>query len=304
MCSIFDNYRHISAIEVDIYTMAIRPIEDLNDECTQYPLYMLTRNNYTIYVSSENATMILKDGKLQFNLDFRPRYRYGKSYYDICGRFHQQFRDNVYMIDKQDSIFSICWTDIEQSMPVALILIDKKIEDFYVTRKGIAIVYTDGNLKLPRSIMVESTIMPADVKWSAVVGASNRWVVAGDDKGYIILVALSTKGLMKSSLKINLNHNGYRPEEYATMHSIKVAVERRHCCLILVFGTDGCFHLTSMSRSGHLMLVQSIASILDPNVDYEDDATKTTLSVTDTGIEGRFIMTGYKQINMICLKFK
>ena len=40
------------------------------------------------------------------------------------------------------------------------------------------------------------------------------------------------------------------------------------------------------------------------NVDYDDDSSKTTHSVTATDIEGKFIVTGYKQISMISLKFK
>ena len=209
------------------------------------------------------------------------------------------------MIEVNDNLYSICWTDIEHGAHVIPKHIDSQVEDFHVTRKVMSILYKNGELKLSRSIMVESTIMPTDVKWSAVVGTSNRWIVAGDKKGHVELATLSTKGLVKSSLTIKLNHNGYKSEEYATMHSIKVAVERRHSCPIVAFGTDSCCHLISMIRSGQMILVQSIASISDANVSYDHDYfNKTAFSVTDTGIEGGFIMTGYTQINMICLKFR
>ena len=67
-----------------------------------------------------------------------------------------------------------------------------------------AIVYKNGDLKLPRSIKINSKTMPAYVKWSAIVGASNSWIVAGDKEGHIVLATLSTKGLVKSSLTIKL----------------------------------------------------------------------------------------------------
>ena len=209
------------------------------------------------------------------------------------------------MIDTDDNLNCICWTDIEKGIPVVTKLIDSLVEDFCVTRKGMAIVYTNGDLKLPGSIKVDSKITPADVKWSTVVGASNRWIVAGDNKGHVVLLTLTTKGLMRLSLTIKLTHNGFRPEEYATLYSIKMAVERRHCSLLLAFGNDGCSYLISMKKSGQLILVQSIASILNMNVEYDaENANKTTLSVADTGIEGQFIILAYKQINIICLKFK
>ena len=210
------------------------------------------------------------------------------------------------MIDEKDDLYTICWTDIEKGTLVAPKLIDSQVEDFYVTRKGMAIVYMNGDLKLPGSIKVDSRTMPADVKWSTIQYTSNRWIVAGNNKGHALLATLSTKGLVQSSLTIKLTHNGYDPSLLGTLKYLKVTVERKCCSLLLAFGTDGCCHLISMRRSRPLILVQSIASILDTNVDYDtaENARKSTLSVTDTGIEGQFIILAYKQINMISLKFK
>ena len=250
--------------------------------------------------------MILKDGKLQHLIEFMARDVYDKNEYRIGNRWHQQFRDNIYMIDREENLYSICWVDIEQNTHVIPRLVDSQVEDFYVTGKGMATVYKNGDLKLPGSIMIDSKTMPADVKWLTIVGVSNRWIVAGVNEGHAVLSALSTKGLVKSSLTIELTHNDYWGEEGDPfLKYLKVAVERRRCCLMLAFGTDGCCHLISIRSSGLLILVQSIASILDTNMDYDyDNANKTTFSVTDTGIEGQLIMTGYKQINMISLKFK
>ena len=84
MCLSFVNGSYVPAVEVDISTMATRPIEDLSDKVnTPFPAYMLTRNEYIIYVTSKNYVMILKDGKLQQKFDFRPRFRPDKSYYII-----------------------------------------------------------------------------------------------------------------------------------------------------------------------------------------------------------------------------
>ena len=193
---------------------------------------------------------------------------------------------------------------MEQNMAAVPKLIDSQAEDFYVNSKGMAIVYINGDLKLPGSARVESKTMPSDVKWSAIVGASSRWIVAGGRKGHLVLVTLSTKSLVRSSLTIKLTQNGYRPELHATLYCIKVAVVRRHCSLILAFGIDGCSHLISMNKSGQLILAQSIASILDTSVNYEDGGCKTTLSVAETNIEGRFIVSSYMQLNMIDFKFK
>ena len=306
MCISFEDDYYLHAVEVDIRTMATRLKEDLDDAHDPSPLYVLTRPGYTIYVCSKNSIMILKDGKLKHLVEFMARDVYDKNEYQICNRWYQQFRDNVYMIDREDNLYSICWVDIEQNIPAVPKLIDSQVEDFYVTVKGMATVYKNGDLKLPGSIMIDSKAMPVDVKWSTIIGASNRWIVAGDKKGHAVLAPLSTKGLVKSSLTIELTHNECWVQEHPILKYLKVAVERRRCCLMLAFGIDGCCHLISMSRSGQLILVQSIARILDMNVNYdqEDSLDKTIFSVTDTGIEGQLIIVGYKQINMICLKFK
>ena len=214
---------------------------------------------------------------------------------NICtyNKWHQQFRDNVYMIDIEDNLYRICWTDIEHGIPVVPKLIDSHVEDFYLARKGMAIVYLRGDLKLPGSIKVDSKAMPTGVKSPTIVCASNRWIIAGHKEGHAVLATLSTKGLVQSSLTIKLTHNGCRPAEYPTLKYLKKAVERKCCSLILTFGTDGCCHLISLIRSGRKIIqVQSIANILDTNVHYDYDSDKTTLSVTHTGIEGQFIMTG------------
>ena len=304
MCISFVNSSSIPAVEVDINTMATRPIEDLSDAKIKSPVYILSRNDYIMYVCKENDVMILKYGKFQCNLGLRPRLRYDKNYNLIRGRWHQHFRDNVYMIDTGDNLYSMSWSDIEHGPPVALKLIDSQVEDFYVTRKGMAIFYKNGDLKLPGPIKVDSKAMPAGVKSPTIIYTSNRWIIAGDKEGYAVLATLSTKGLVQSSLTIKLTHNGSRPAEYPTLKYLRIAAERRYCSLILAFGIDSCCHLISMRRSGQLILVQSIASILDTNVHADYNSEKITLSVTDTGIEGQFIMTGYKQINMISLKFK
>ena len=305
MCISFEDDSYLHAVEVDIKMMATRTLEDLDDADDPFPLYMMTRPGYTIYVCRKNSIIILKDGKLQHLIEFMARDVYDKNEYRIGNRWHQEFRHNIYMIDREENLYSIFWVDIEQNTHVVHKLVDSQVEDFYVTGKGRAIVYKSGDLKLPGSIMIDSKTMPVDVKWLTIVGVSNRWIVAGDNKGHAVLAALSTKGLVKSSPTIELTHNANWGEGDPILKYIKVAVERRRCCLMLAFGTDGCCHLISMRSSGQLILVQSIATILDTNVDYDyDNANKTTFLVTDTGIEGQLIMTGYKQINMISLKFK
>ena len=301
----FDDESHILAVELDISTMATKPIEDLSSEILHSPYYMLSRNDYIMYVSSSpDGISILKDGKLQYNIDFKPRYRYGKSFFSLLGRWNQQFNDQVYMIDHRDHLYRIFWTDIVQSVSVIPELIGSQVEDFCVSKKGMAIIYKNGDFKLPGEIMVKSERFPADVRWSIVVRASHRWIISGDHIGNAVMMALSEKGYMQSSLTVKLNHSGYKPEQHAVLYCLKVAVERRRCCLILAFGIDGCCHLISMTRSGYLILIESIDSMLDANVQYEDDSCKTTFSVTETDIEGQYIMTSYKQINMISLKFK
>ena len=216
-----------------------------------------------MYVANGDSIMILKDDKLHHKIDFKARYRNEKSYYVIGGRWHQQFGVDVYMIDTDGNLFSICWTYIEESMPMVPKLIDSQVEDFYVSGKAMAIVYGNNDLNLPGSIIVESKALPADVKWSTILGASNRWIVAGNNKGHAILATLSTKGLFKSSLTIKLTHNGYNPEEYATLYSMRKTVELKDCSMVLAFGIDSCCHLISMRKSGQLILVQSMCDIYD-----------------------------------------
>ena len=120
---------YIPAVEVDINTMATRPIEDLSDATIPFPIYMLTRNDYMLYVFPGNDIMILIDVKLLHKFDFTARVRFEKSKYLQYNKWHQQFRDNVYMIGRENNLYSICWTDIEHGIPVVPKQIDSHVED-------------------------------------------------------------------------------------------------------------------------------------------------------------------------------
>ena len=171
----FDDDSYIPAIKFDISTLSTRPIEDLSDGSIHAPQFMLTRNKYITYVfSGFDGILMLKDDKLHVKIEFKHRYRLDKNFHIICDRWNQQFGVDVYMIDRQDHLYSLCWTDIEQNIPVVLKIIDSLVEDFCVTNNGMAILYTNGDLKLPGSIMVESKIMPADAIWSTIIKSSNR----------------------------------------------------------------------------------------------------------------------------------
>ena len=294
------------AVEVDIGTMATRSIEALVEDDVHFPLYMIARNDCIMYVSNGmNRVSILKNNIFHVKIDILPRYRVDKTYYTIRNRWHQQFRVNVFLIDIRDDLYCICSTEIEQNRPIIAKLVDSKVEDFYINKKGMAIVYKNGCVRLPESIVVESKAMPVGVGWSHVVGVADRWIVAGDlDDSDVLLATLSKRNGVQATLTVRLTHNGFMPDWYSTLKYLKVADERRNCALVMAFGFDSCCHLISMRGSGRLILVQSIASILDTNVEYESDAFKTTFSVIETGIKGRYLMTGFKQINMIYVKFK
>ena len=65
------------------------------------------------------------------------------------------FGVDVFLIYRNYNLYSICWTAIEQSIPLTFKQIDARVEDFYVTRKSMAILHDNGDLKLPRSMMVK-----------------------------------------------------------------------------------------------------------------------------------------------------
>ena len=58
MCLTFEHMSHILIVEVDINTMATRPLVDVD---LPNAVYMISRNNYIMYVSSD-STSIIKDG--------------------------------------------------------------------------------------------------------------------------------------------------------------------------------------------------------------------------------------------------
>ena len=127
MCIYFYNGDYIPAVEVDINTMATKPIEDLSDGYIKFPQYMLTRNEYIMYVSRTDDIMVLKNGKVQFNVQVPDQFELDNNDDIIWGRFHQQFGADVYVVDANKNLYSICWTDIENDIFVVPKLIDMEV---------------------------------------------------------------------------------------------------------------------------------------------------------------------------------
>ena len=76
---------------------------------------MSARRGYILYVCGSDGTKIFRDGKSQFKTNFRARYRFDKNDYAIRDRRHEQFGVDVYMIDINNNLYSICWPDIDKA---------------------------------------------------------------------------------------------------------------------------------------------------------------------------------------------
>ena len=108
MCLYYTRVGHIAAVEVDIDTMAVTPVDGLTRSDIQSAAFMVVRHPYILYARVGHGMLVVKDGSVQFDFVIVPRSRSSKNYYDIYGRWHQQIEDRVYMIDHKDDLYCLC----------------------------------------------------------------------------------------------------------------------------------------------------------------------------------------------------
>ena len=70
-------------------------------------------------------------------------------------RWLQLANDNVYIIDSQDNLYHIAWSDIINGGRIKKTLIASQIEDFFVADNGLGMIGKDGKLTLPKGELVD-----------------------------------------------------------------------------------------------------------------------------------------------------
>ena len=112
------------------------------------------------------------------------------------------------------------------------------------------------------------------------------------------IASIDDRGLVISSMSIRTTDVG----GYAYIRHIKTAIVTGDRAIILAMELSACCHLISMTASGHLNLIESMPSIRRPDVEYHHDCYKVIYSMTESDVEGQYIVAGYSWIRKLTVR--
>ena len=216
-------------------------------------------------------------------------------------RYCQQLDDDIYVVDDDYKLWRVSWHDVKARRYEAKCLIDDDVEDFYMHEHGNAILKTTGIIALSWGQSTTNMLdVDGDAKWSAVIRSANRWISCGDknDDRMSTIASIDDRGVVISSMSIGtIMVNGYSFIKY-----LKTAIVIGNQVIILAMEHSACCHLISMTASGHLHMLESMPSICRPDVKYPSDMCKVIDSMTESDVEGQYIVAGYMWIRKLTLK--
>ena len=176
---------------------------------------------------------------------------------------------------------------------------------------GNAILKTTGIIALSEGQSINMQDVDGSVRWSTVIRAVNRWIVCGDEnndacKGYCdkdydstsTIVSIDDQGVVISSMSIRTTAAAYS----AYIRYLKTAIVRGNQAIILAIEASACCHLISMTASGRLLLIESMPSICKPDVEYSRYNPKWIDSMTESDVEGQYIVAGYMWIRKLTVR--
>jgi len=115
----------------------------------------------------------------------------------------------LYIIGNNEDLVNFKWSDLKQGNFDNKVIVDANVSDFYCDKKGVAILKTDGTLKLPDGTLTDLKKIHAEAKWTLVTKAANHWIVSGDYNDQAILASVDKKGLPSEPLSIKTTDNGF-----------------------------------------------------------------------------------------------
>ena len=259
---------------------------------------------YMMFVRYCQPTALIEGLQKIIQIDINAKLERCKNYEPFHGRYAQQAGHSVYIVDRQARLYRIEWQDIKDGK-YGKTLVKEYVFNFYVDgRLGLATLNVDNTLSLPNLTVVD---LKAKVdKWTIVTRIAKCWLVCGDIDidGYAIMVSVTEKGYVRSTLKLKLTSNGYTNgggKMFAGIYSMQKAFVRGRRGIMLAIERDGCCHLISVNY-GRLSKLQSIASIVASDIDHAGE--RVVMSVTATGTKGEFIAGGIGWTKKITIKLK
>ena len=250
---------------------------------------IVTRDDIVVIFKDDDMATVLdkriKTGQIDVNCKYVP------------GRHCQQLDDDIYVVDRQHKLWRVSWHDIKTRRCDVKCLIDDDVEDFYMHEHGNAILKTTGIIALSEGQSINMKQVDGIAKWSAVIRSANRWIACGEKKGSTI-ASIDDEGLVISSMSIrttDLNIGAY-------IKYLKTAIVTGDRAIILAMEHSARCHLISMTASGHLHMIESMPSICRPDVEYPDGWCKKIYSMTETDIEGQYIVAGYSWIRKLTVR--
>ena len=294
---------------VDVDTMTAERLK-LNTD------YVITNSfvdgEYVLLVVRYGEPIAIMRGLVEIvQIEFRAKYERCKNNHDIFGRWSQQTGHSVYALDDDARLYRIEWQDIKDGKYVKT-LVKEDVENFYIDgRLGLATVSRNDLLCLPSDTEVDlKAKVDAKATWTIVTCIAQCWIACGErdlgSVGQSIMASINMQGRVRKPLKLKLTSNGHKNYkgliQFAGIYSLHNVFTRGRRGIMLAIERDGCCHLISVMY-GRLSKLQSIASIV--NVDVNDrERDRIVMSVTATGIEGEFIVSGDRWTRLISLKLK
>ena len=223
---------------------------------------------------------------------------------EISDRYCQQLNGDIYVVDRDANLWRVSWHDIKTGRYDVKCLIDDDVEDFYMHEHGNAILKTTGIIALRGGHSIDMQDVDGDAKWSAVIRSANRWIACGDksdeneednneEDRKSTIVSFDDRGLVISSMSIRTTP----VDGYSFIKYLKTVGVTGNQAIIVAMEHSACCHLISMTASGQLHLVDSMPSIRRP-----DDWCKQIYSMTETDVEGKYIVAGYSWIKKLTVR--
>ena len=186
-------------------------------------------------------------------------------------RWLQQTNHSVYIRDEGDGLYHIAWSDIMNGGQIKKNLIATKIENFFASANGVAMISKDGKLLLPRGKVVDLELILNKSKPSILIKLANHWIVSGDLDGQAIIASFSDTGKLCSRVTIDMTSSKSR--DTAMMYCLQTLAVDRGRAVALAVEREGCCRLLSMTCRGRLYVALTLPCLLD------DSNTKDTYKV-------------------------
>ena len=290
---------------VDIDTREINHIGMHGDSCK-----IVTRDDIVV-VFKHNGNAIVLDGHIDAGqIDLECKFHNASGHW-VSDRYCQDLNDNIYVVDRYHNLWRISWHDVKARRYDAKCVFSKSVEDFYMHEHGNAILKTTGIIALSGGQSINMQDVAGSVRWSTVTRAANRWIVSGGEnndvcEGYCdkyydstsTIASVDDRGVGISSMSIRTTAVAYS----AFIKYLKTAIVRGDRAIILAIEVSACCHLISMTASGRLHLIESMPSIRRPDVMYPGDGWKIIESMTESDVEGQYIVAGYTWIRKLTVR--